>query len=81
MHLSQLIIGIVFVIGGLVLTAVAFFVGLFVLIYGLPLLVLGIVILLNKKEDVIEPIKKRRKKIRKHKYKKLRKRMRHQRRK
>jgi len=59
MHLSQLIIGIIFTIGGLILTIVAFFAGLFVLIYGLPLLAIGIVILLNKKEDVVEPIKKR----------------------
>jgi len=59
MHLSQLIIGIVFTIGGLALTVVAFFAGFFVLIYGLPLLVIGIVILLNKKEDVVESIKKR----------------------
>jgi len=59
MHLSQLIIGIIFTIGGLILTVVAFFAGFFILIYGLPLLVIGIIILLNKKEDVVEPIKKR----------------------
>jgi len=58
MHLSQLIMGIIFTLGGLVLTIVSFFTEFFVLIYGLPLLVLGIFILLNKKEDVIEPIKK-----------------------
>ncbi len=50
--------GIIFTLGGLVLTIVSFFTEFFVLIYGLPLLVLGIFILLNKKEDVIEPIKK-----------------------
>ena len=59
MHLNQLIIGGVFTLGGLALTIVAFFVGLFILIYGLPLLLIGIFILLNKKEDVVEPIKKR----------------------
>jgi len=59
MHLSQLIIGILFTIGGLALTIVAFFIGFFVLIYSLPLLIIGIVILLNKKEDAIEPIKRR----------------------
>jgi len=59
MHISQLIIGIIFTIGGLVLTIVAFFASLFILIYGLPLLVIGLVILLNRKEDVIEPIKKK----------------------
>ena len=58
MHLSQLIIGIIFIFGGLVLTIAAFFTEFSVLIYGLPLIVLGIFILLNKKEDVIEPIKK-----------------------
>ncbi|MBA7540972.1 hypothetical protein ES705_33276 [subsurface metagenome] len=58
MHLSQLVMGIIFTLGGLVLTIVSFFTEFFVLIYGLPLLVLGIFILLNKKEDVIEPIKK-----------------------
>ncbi len=59
MHLSQLIIGIVFTLGGLALTIVSFFAGFFILIYGLPLLVMGIVILLNKKEDMVEPIKRR----------------------
>lgn len=58
MHLSQLIIGTVFTLGGIALTILAFFVGFFLLIYGLPLLVFGVFILLNKKEDVIEPIKK-----------------------
>lgn len=60
MHISQLIIGTLFTIGGLVLTVVAFFAGLFLLIYSLPILVIGIVVFFNKKEDVIEPIKKRR---------------------
>ncbi len=62
MHLSQLIIGIVFIIGGIILIPLGFF-GNFdgswgVLIYGFPLLILGIWILLNKKEDIIEQIKK-----------------------
>lgn len=59
MHLSQLIIGIIFVIGGITMTVVSFFTSFFLLIYGLPLLILGIFILFNKKEDVVEPIKKR----------------------
>ena len=58
MHLSQLIIGILFVIGGVALTILSFFAGFFILIYGLPLLVVGVVILLNQKEDIVEPIKK-----------------------
>ena len=53
MHISQLIIGIVFIIGGLVLTVVAFFTSLFILIYGLPLLFIVLVILLNIKDDVV----------------------------
>lgn len=59
MHISQLIIGTIFTIGGLILTVVAFFASLFILIYGLPLLIIGLVILLNRKEDTVEPIKKR----------------------
>jgi len=59
MHISQLIIGIIFIIGGAILTVVAFFAELWILIYGLPLLIVGLVILLNKKEDVVEPIKKK----------------------
>jgi len=57
MHLSQLIIGGLFTIGGLILTVVAFFTGFFILIYGLPLLVLGLFILFNRKEDKVEQIK------------------------
>lgn len=59
MHISQLIIGTIFILGGLILTVVAFFASLFILIYGLPILIIGLVILLNRKEDVVEPIKKR----------------------
>jgi hypothetical protein len=62
MHLSQLIIGILFTVGGVALTVVSFFTSFFLLIYGLPLLILGIWMLVNTKEDAIEPIKKRRKK-------------------
>ena len=59
MHISQLIIGTIFSIVGLVLTVVAFFADLFILIYGFPLLVIGVIMLLNRKEDMIEPIKKK----------------------
>jgi len=45
------------ILGG-VLTVVAFFASLWVLIYGLPILILGIFVLFNKKEDNIEGIKK-----------------------
>ena len=59
MSISQLIVGVIFTIGGLALTIVSFFIGFFMLIYGLPLLAIGVWMLLNKKEDVVEPIKKR----------------------
>lgn len=59
MHISQLIIGTIFIIGGVILTVVAFFASLFILIYGLPILIIGLFILLNRKEDLVEPIKKR----------------------
>lgn len=45
------------IILGLILTILAFFKSLFILIYGLPILVLGFLIFLNKKEDDIEEIK------------------------
>ena len=49
------------IILGLVLLVIPFFVGekaaFFTWIYGLPLLIIGIVILLNKREDEIEQIK------------------------
>ena len=62
--LSRTITGIIIIIAGLVLVGVSFFTSFFILIYGLPVLIIGIIILLNKKEDKIEEIKnlKRRKK-------------------
>lgn len=59
---SRTIIGIVMIVGGIVLIVVAAFNsfkerGLVALIYGIPILIIGIVILLNKKEDAIERIK------------------------
>lgn len=57
---SRTITGITMILLGLVLTVVAFFEAFFILIYGVPLLIVGIVILLNKKEDEIEQIKSRR---------------------
>lgn len=63
MKISQLISGIVLIIGGFVLLVVALFNGFgggsFVaLIYGIPLLILGFFILFNKNEDKIEQIKR-----------------------
>ena len=51
------------VIGGLVLLVVALVYGFkkesyVALIYGVPILIIGIFILLNKKEDKIEQVKK-----------------------
>jgi len=54
---SRTITGIVMVFLGLVLAVVAFFTSLFFLIYSLILLVIGLFILFNKKEDSIEEIK------------------------
>jgi hypothetical protein len=54
--LSRTITGIVGIVLGLVLTGVGFFQWV-ALIYGIPLLILGILLLLNKNEDNIEGIK------------------------
>ncbi|HNZ51950.1 MAG: hypothetical protein BWY36_00114 [Candidatus Diapherotrites archaeon ADurb.Bin253] len=45
--------GIIFGIG-LIWTIVCFFTLLFMLIYSIPILIIGLVIILNKKEDEIE---------------------------
>ncbi|PIO01400.1 hypothetical protein COT60_00705 [Candidatus Pacearchaeota archaeon CG09_land_8_20_14_0_10_30_9] len=42
---------------GVLLVITSIFVSMFLLIYGIPLLVIGIIILLNKKEDKIDEIK------------------------
>ncbi len=56
----QIIVGMILMIVGLFLIGLSFFVkeALWVpLMYGIPMLIIGIVIFLNKKEDVIEQIK------------------------
>ncbi len=55
--ISRTITGIVMMIMGALLIIFAFFEIWFILIYGIPLFIIGIVILLNKKEDIIEEIK------------------------
>ena len=62
MNISQLITGIVLVVGGATLIIGAFFseARVVMLIYGIPLFIIGIYVLFNKKEDKIEQIKKRR---------------------
>ena len=60
MNLSRLITGIVMIVGGLFLIILSFFIKeapWVALIYGIPVLIIGVFILLNKKEDKIEPIK------------------------
>ena len=59
--MSRTITGIAMIVGGLILIGVSFYLP-FLLIYGIPSLVIGVFILLNKKEDVIEQIKGERRK-------------------
>jgi len=54
---SRTITGIVIIGVGIALIVVSFFSLYFLLIYGIPLFILGFFILFNKKEDYIEPIK------------------------
>ena len=55
--LSRTITGILTIILGLILIGVSIFKTYWVLIYGIPILIIGIFILFNKKEDDIEKIK------------------------
>jgi len=48
--------GIAVLFLGVVLVIVALYTTLFLLIYGVPLFIIGLVILLNEKEDRIEQI-------------------------
>ena len=64
MNIGQLISGLVLVIFGLIMIVVALFSGFIgggfvALIYGLPALIIGIVLLLYNKEDKIEQVKRR----------------------
>lgn len=54
---SQLITGISMIILGIFLIGLSFFTSFFILIYGIPLFILGFFILFNSKEDSIEEIK------------------------
>lgn len=61
--ISRTITGFILIILGIGLIILSFFESFFILIYGISSFIVGIVILLNKKEDDIEEIKlKRRKK-------------------
>jgi membrane-bound ClpP family serine protease len=52
--LSRLIAGVFLILGGASLVIVSFFKTFWMLIYALPMLIIGIVILFNKSEDKIE---------------------------
>lgn len=65
MSISRLIIGLLFILAGIILTVVCFFSNFFFLIYSIPLMIIGFVILLNKNEDKIE----RRKDLKEKEYK------------
>ena len=57
---SRTIAGMIFILGGSIISFIAFFAssGKFfgTLIYGIPLIIIGFFILFNKKEDQIEQI-------------------------
>lgn len=55
--MSRTITGIIAIILGLILIIISFFTTFFILIYGIPIFIIGIFILFNKKEDEIEEIK------------------------
>jgi uncharacterized membrane protein HdeD (DUF308 family) len=57
---NQRIVGMIMSVVGLFLIGLSFFVkeaSWVALLYGVPLLIVGIIIFLNKKEDVIEQVK------------------------
>ena len=56
--LSRTITGIIMIFGGIALIVFSFFKSIFILIYGIPVLIIGLFIFFNKKEDEIEKIKK-----------------------
>jgi len=51
---SRLVWGWILIVLGIVWTGVCFFTTFFMLIYSVPLIVIGIFVLFNKKEDKIE---------------------------
>jgi len=56
---SRIVWGCVITFFGLVLVVISPFLGFVPLIYGISILIIGIFILYNKKEDQIEGIKKK----------------------
>jgi len=63
---SRLIIGLLFLLAGIFFSVLAIFTVWLMIVYGIPLIIIGIVILFNKNEDKIE----RRKDLKERKYKK-----------
>jgi len=57
--LSRIIIGVFITLGGGFLIGVGIFNEPWAFLYGVPIFVIGIIILFNKKEDTIEQIKKK----------------------
>jgi membrane-bound ClpP family serine protease len=55
--ISRTITGIIMIILGLFLIGFSFFETYWILIYGIPIFIIGILIFFNKKEDKIERIK------------------------
>lgn len=51
---SRVIVGICLCVIGLTLITLSLILSLFILIYGIPVIVIGLFILFNKKEDEIE---------------------------
>jgi predicted tellurium resistance membrane protein TerC len=54
MSISRLIIGIILLVAGLFFVLLAMLTLWWMVFYGIPFLIIGIVILLNKNEDKIE---------------------------
>lgn len=59
---SRTITGIALIILGIILISVSVKESLWILIYGIPIILIGFFILFNKREDEIEQIKRRKKK-------------------
>jgi hypothetical protein len=53
-HVSRVVTGTILIVLGVVLAGVSPFVHFGTLFYSVPVLIVGVFILLNKKEDIIE---------------------------
>jgi uncharacterized membrane protein len=58
--LSRKLTGSLLVLAGLIICIVSFFTSFFILIYGIPIVIIGFFVFFNKKEDEIEQIKQKR---------------------